>query len=355
MMECEYRLGATQQEALAEVFDLAAAADAGGLDAVWLAERHFASRERLQQSASGGVPSYASAPLILATAIAARTSRLRIGIAVSVLPLSHPVRLAEEVATLDQISGGRLDFGVGRSGFATAYAGYGVSYGESRERFEECLDILKLAWTQESFSYSGAHYNFEDVSVVPKPLQKPHPPIRVAATTTDTFPSVGRDGQSIFIGLRGTDIAQNATNLAAYRRAWHDAGHPGEGDVYLRIPVYVGATAEQAYEEPRESTLLSYRRLAANFARSVGVAGMVASEERAQRAEVLATTSYDDVLRQRVAYGTAEAVVERLSAIRDELGLSGFIIEPNVGGSIPRELVFASVNRFATQVAPRLR
>src|SRR5688500_14682097 len=137
LMECEYRAGATQQEAMAEAFALADAAEQGGLDALWLAERHFASPERAASGASGGLPSVASAPLILAAALAARTSRIRIGTAVSLLPLTHPVRLAEETATIDQISGGRLEFGVGRSGFLTAYQGYGVPYEESRERFEE--------------------------------------------------------------------------------------------------------------------------------------------------------------------------------------------------------------------------
>ena len=241
MMECEYRPGATDETAFAEAFDLATAAEDLGYDAVWLAERHFSSPERIAAGAGGGVPSFASAPLLFASALAGRTERVRIGIAVSVLPLSHPIRLAEEVATLDQISRGRLDFGIGRSGFATSYAGYAVPYGESRERFQECLDILRLAWTQETFSYSGQHFTFEDVSLTPKPYQKPYPPLRMAATTHDTFPIVGEMGFPIFVGLRGTDVPETARNVEVYRQAWKAAGHPGDGDVYLRIPVYVAA------------------------------------------------------------------------------------------------------------------
>ena len=352
-MECDYRSGATEEEALAEAFDLVATAENGGLDAVWLAERHFASAEQLQRSGSGAVPSIASAPLLLAAAFAARTQRLRLGIAVSVLPLSHPVRLAEEIATLDQISGGRFDFGVGRSGFATAYAGYGIPYDESRERFQEVLDILLMAWTQETFSYEGKHYSFSDVGVVPKPRQKPYPPVRVAATTSETFPMMGHQGHHLFIGLRGSDLEMNATNLAAYRQAWKDAGHAGEGDVYIRIPMYVAETAEAAYEEPRESTMINYRQRGEGYASRSQGAG--SAEERAEFARRIASADYDEILRTRLAYGTPDAVAHRLGELRDELGISGFLLEPNVGGGIPRDRVFNSVRLFAEEVAPALR
>jgi alkanesulfonate monooxygenase SsuD/methylene tetrahydromethanopterin reductase-like flavin-dependent oxidoreductase (luciferase family) len=357
MLECEYRVGVTQEQSLDEAFALSDAAESRGLDAVWLAERHFASPQRISAGGggTGGVPSFASAPLVLASAIAARTDRLRIGIAVSVLPLSHPVRLAEEGATLDHISRGRLDFGVGRSGFPTAYAGYSVPYAESRERFAESLDVLLLAWTQESFSYKGQYFDLEDVCVVPKPYQQPHPPIRVAATTQETFPQMGALGRPIFVGLRGTDVDQTAANLERYRDAWRAAGHPGDGNVFIRIPLYVAPTAERAYEEPQASTLTSYRRLADSYTRTAASEGTTASEERSQRGATLAAASYDDLLRTRLAYGTPDAVARRLGDLRDRLGLSGFVLEPNVGGSIPPERVMASVRLFAAEVAPALR
>jgi len=351
-MECDYRAGSSVEDALIEAFELVKTCEDGGMDGVWLAERHFASPEQLRRAGSGAVPSIASAPLLLASAIAARTSRLRIGIAVSVLPLAHPVRLAEEIATLDHISGGRFELGVGRSGFATSYAGYGIPYDESRERFQECLDILLLAWSQETFSYSGKHYAFEDVCVVPKPRQQPHPPIRIAATTSETFPMVGRLGYPIFIGLRGSDLEMNASNLAAYHQAWRDAGHAGRGDVYLRIPVYVAATAEAAYEEPRDSTTANYRSRGEGYASRSQGAGSV--EERAEFARRIAASGYDDLLRTRLAYGTPDAVARRLAELRDELGLSGFLLEANVGGAIPPDRVMNSLRLFAQQVAPAL-
>src|SRR5436305_14571549 len=127
----------SEADAFAQSFALVDAAEAWGLDAMWLAELHFAPDRSVLAS-----------PLILAAAIAQRTRRMKIGTAVQVLPLCHPLRLAEEVATIDQLSNGRLIFGVGRSGFAHTYKTYGVDYGESRERFTETLAIVKRCFTE---------------------------------------------------------------------------------------------------------------------------------------------------------------------------------------------------------------
>src|SRR5215831_2771801 len=145
------RPGQSEAEAFAEGFALVDAAERWGLDVPWLAELHLSTSSVL------------ASPLALAAAIAGRTERIRIGTAVQVLPLGDPLRLAEEWASVDQISRGRLIFGVGRSGFARTYEAYGVPYGESRERFAETLEILKQAWTEESFSYHGKYYSFQDV------------------------------------------------------------------------------------------------------------------------------------------------------------------------------------------------
>ena len=142
--------GAGPAVAFAQSFEQVDAAERMGLDAMWLAELHF-NPER----------SVLSSPMMLAAAIAQRTRKMRIGTAVQVLPLCHPLRLAEEVATVDHLSQGRLIFGVGRSGFAHTYATYGVDYGESRERFAEVLEILKKAFTEERFSYKGKFYAYD--------------------------------------------------------------------------------------------------------------------------------------------------------------------------------------------------
>lgn len=355
VMECDYRYGDTEQAAFDEAFSMAEAAEAGGLDGVWLAERHFAAPRNPLDPAGGGIPSIVSAPLIISTAIVARTERLRVGVAVNVLPLSHPVRMAEEVATVDQISRGRIDFGVGRSGFVRAYEGYGISYDESRDRFQECLDIILAAWSNERFSYQGKYYTFNDVCVVPKPYQKPFPPLRVAATTAATFPRIGAAGYPVFVGLRGMARPDLVRSLKDYRAAWRDAGHPGDGDVFLRIPVYVAETAEQAHNTAQESTMRSYQRMAQNFANSATVAGSAPSKERIAQGQRLSDVTYDDLLRDRLAYGSPESVTSLLAEITEELGLSGVVAETNVGGLIPKKRVLESIDLFASQVVPNLR
>ena len=255
IMEGDYRYGHSEEEAFDEAFAMADAAENGGLDGVWLAERHFAAPRGPLDAMGAGIPSVVSVPLIMSAAIAARTDRIRIGAAVNVLPLNHPVRVAEEVATVDQISGGRVDFWVGRRGFARAYEGYDIPYGESRERFQENLEIILAAWNNERFSYSGKYYDLNDVCVIPKPRQKPHPPLRIAATTKETFPQVGALGYPIFVGLRGLDRPGLAELLGEYRKAWKGAGHQGNGDVYIRIPIFVGKTKQDAYDDAEESTM----------------------------------------------------------------------------------------------------
>src|SRR5271165_7698417 len=160
--------GRPDADAFAQAFELVDGAERWGLDAIWLAELHFDPARAVL-----------SAPLCVASAIAARTRRMQIGIAVQVLPLCHPLRLAEEAATVDQLSRGRLILGVGRSGVARTYEAYGVPYGESRERFAETLEILKKAWTEDPFSYAGKYYSFQNVRATPKPYQKPWPEIRI--------------------------------------------------------------------------------------------------------------------------------------------------------------------------------
>src|SRR6478735_7705258 len=200
--------GRSEREAFEEGFAQIEAAERWGLDVMWLAELHFDPQR-----------SVLSAPLSIASAVAARTNRIKIGIAVQVLPLCHPLRLAEEAATVDQISAGRLIFGVGRSGVARTYEAYGVPYAESRERFAEVLDIVQKAWTQDTVSYQGKFHRFEDVTVVPRPYQQPTPPIRVAATSADTFVSIGRQGLPIFVAVRYETAPEIAPQVAAYRQA----------------------------------------------------------------------------------------------------------------------------------------
>jgi len=337
------RPGLSQAKVFEESFLQIQLAERLGLDSIWLAEHHF-SPDR----------SVLSSPLVLASAIASRTSRIRVGTAVQVLPLGNPIRLAEEVATLDHICQGRFEFGVGRSGAPSGYIGYNKSYSESRARFYETLDILQKAWTEESFSYSGTFFKYENVSVIPKPFQKPHPPIRMAANSANSFPSAAIMGLPIFVGLRGVPTVLTE-RVQSYESAWHESGQPGKSDVSLRVPIYVAESIEEAYSDPAESAMNFYDRLGDSLAEPLPGLPEEENLDRAVRAQRLKNITYEEVLKTDTAFGTPEAVVERLLELKDELGLSGIIAEVNFGGLLPREKVANSIQLFGEKVVPKLR
>ena len=338
------RQGQSEAESFAESFELADAAEDWGLDAIWLAELHFAPGR-----------SVLAAPLTIAAAIAARTERMKIGTAVQVLPLANPLRLAEEVATVDQISRGRLIFGVGRSGFARVYEAYGIPYEESRERFAEALAIMCSAWTEPAFSYEGRFHSYHSVSLTPKPYQRPYPPIRVAANSADTFPAAGEQGHALLVAVRLGTLTELVPNILAYRAAYRAAGHPGEGQVFLRLPIYIGETAEQAIDEPEASIMQFYRGLGAQLEKSATGPGARPIESRADRGQRLQSVSYEEARREKVIVGTPAMVVDRLQALRDELGLNGILAELNCGGLIPHERVRRSLRLLCHEVLPAFR
>jgi len=348
-MEFQTRPETSPAEAFDEGFDLVDASEAWGLDAAWLAEFHFSPQR-----------SVLSSPIAVASAIAARTERMRIGMAVYVLPLNHPLRIAEEAVTVDQLSGGRFDLGVGRSGFTRIYRAYGVSYDESRARFDEAMAILKLAFAGEPFSFDGEFYQITEARLWPPPVQSP-PPMRMAATTPPTFETVGHEGLPIFVGLRGDGLDELKASLDNYRTAWQAAGHPGAGNVYLRIPLYAGATEQGARDDAEETLVYYFERqsqlVAADAARRAAESGDAASADgaRAKTAEALASLSYSDILASRVAVGSAPQLIERLGELQSELGLDGIVYEPNAGGLMHPAQVKESLRILTHDVMPAFK
>jgi alkanesulfonate monooxygenase SsuD/methylene tetrahydromethanopterin reductase-like flavin-dependent oxidoreductase (luciferase family) len=340
--EFQRTAGVTDEEAFATSFEEIDAAERWGLDAMWLAEIHV-NPER----------SVCSAPLTLAGAIAARTKQMKVGTGVQVLPLCHPLRLAEEAATVDQISQGRLIFGIGRSGFPRTYEAYGVPYGESRERFAETLEILKRAWTEPSLSFHGKYYSFDNVKVSPKPYQKPWPDIRIAANSADTFPRIAELGHGVLVAVRQGTLEELEPNITAYRKAWKEAGHPGEGKVFLRAPVYVAETDQAARDEPEESIMYFYRYLGERLVDSASRAGVRAVEDRAARGGRLQTITYDEALRDKIIVGSPEQVTDRLMGLQETLGLDGILCEMNCGTKIPHGRVMKSLQLLCEKVKPR--
>ncbi|HEX2439294.1 MAG TPA: LLM class flavin-dependent oxidoreductase [Methylomirabilota bacterium] len=340
----QMRRGVSQTEAFDEMFALIDAAESWGLDIVWLAEMMV-----------NPARSVLSAPLLMSSWAVSRTERLRVGTAVQLLPLNHPLRVAGEVATLDHISHGRFDFGIGRSGSPRSYDALGVPYEESQDRFFEALEIILTAWKGEPFSHHGRFYQFDDVTVAPRPYRAPHPLVRMAATTPDTFPRVGRMGLPIFVGLRGMDIPELSQCLRVYRQAWRDAGHPGDGDACLRIPLYAAPTEQAAREEPYDTITYYMERQANLTLQPLGRAGTGPVDFREGQARRLTSLSYDDILARKVAFGTGPSLVDRLGEIREQLGITGIAAELNPGGLLPLAREMRSLEILTQQVMPALK
>jgi alkanesulfonate monooxygenase SsuD/methylene tetrahydromethanopterin reductase-like flavin-dependent oxidoreductase (luciferase family) len=333
------REGVSHADSFDEAMALVDAAEAWGLDALWLAELHFAPERSLL-----------AAPLTIASAIAVRTKRIKIGIAVQVLPLCHPLRVAEEAATVDQLSRGRLVFGVGRSGVVATYDAYGVPYGESRDRFAEGLDIIKRAWTGAPFTHRGKFWNFENVSVTPLPYQWPHPPIRMAASTSDTYAMIGELGLPIFVSARTVPWSELGPALARYRDAFARAGHKGEPEVYVSVPVYLAETDARA-EAELERSIMSFYRYQANL-QADAAARSGAAAARAARGERLRNLTYAQALEAHLLVGTPKTVIEQIRAREAELGFNGILAELNCGGLLPQAQVMNALNLLCRAVMP---
>src|SRR3989449_7669745 len=206
-----------------------------GFNTVWLGEVHFGRNSSIR-----------ACPLMVLAAAAQRTARIRLGTAVTLLPLHSPIKMAEEAATADILSGGRLEFGVGRGTAPIHYVGYNIPQEESRERFEEALEIILRAWTNERLSYHGQYFQAQDLTVIPKPVQKPHPPIRLAANSPDTFAIAGRLGFPIF----ASPLINPPAKLREYLDVHRDTLQAGaRQDVALMFPLHVAASRAEARGE----------------------------------------------------------------------------------------------------------
>jgi alkanesulfonate monooxygenase SsuD/methylene tetrahydromethanopterin reductase-like flavin-dependent oxidoreductase (luciferase family) len=342
--ELPVRPGHGEADAFAEGFELVDDAERLGLDAVWLSESHVAPGRSVLAS-----------PMAIASAIAGRTKRMKIGLAVQVLPLGTPLRIAEEGATVDQISRGRLIFGVGRSGNQRAYQAYGIPYSESRDRFAEALEIIRKAWTEPSLTYEGRWHSYHDVILTPRPYQQPHPEIRIAANSPDSFARFGDQGFRIFIGLRQGGVSQLVPYVKAYRAAYRAAGHSGDGGVFLRVPVYVAETAEQALSEPEQSITEYFWGRGTKSSRRPTPTGGTAVAELGAVPEAAPPITWDELLEERVIAGTPAMVTDRLRELQDRLGVDGILAEINSGGKIPRPLVKRSLRLLCQEVMPAFR
>jgi alkanesulfonate monooxygenase SsuD/methylene tetrahydromethanopterin reductase-like flavin-dependent oxidoreductase (luciferase family) len=319
-----------------------------GFDSVWLTEHHFIDY------------GLSVSPSVLAAAVAMRTRRVRIGLAAAILPFHDPIRLAEELALVDILSGGRLDVGVGRGNRPVEFEGLRVPQIENRERFEETLAIMVRAWTEERFSFEGRHFQIPEVRVIPKPLQRPHPPLYVVCVSADTIEATALRGlpmlNSILRGPVDQLVSQRDTYVTACRKA-------GRSDAEIASllsrwgvsrHVYVAPTDAEALAQTREAEMW-YQEALRKFLipeRIERVHPLLQPGFRAM-AEKFAHVSWDDLVRETVAFGSPDTVAERIAELQ-RLGVGEVLCWMNFGG-LPQHQVRRSMELFAREVMPRFR
>jgi alkanesulfonate monooxygenase SsuD/methylene tetrahydromethanopterin reductase-like flavin-dependent oxidoreductase (luciferase family) len=313
-----------------------------GFDGVWLAEHHFQWY---------GI---ATDLMVLAGWVAARTSRIRIGTAIVTLPFHNPVRLAEQAATVDLISGGRLDFGVGRGYQAAEYAGFGVSMDESKERFAECVEVLLKAWTEETFSFDGRFTKVEDVTVLPKPVQKPHPPVYVASwMTPETVRYAAEHGFPI-MAPAGLASDQIKTNYQLYRDTLASLGKSAAGlDLPALVHIYVDDNDRRAWEVGTEHSM-RYGASLVTLGSPVQKGGGLSREYEAYREFGEAGRVVKENRQELMLFGNPDTVAKRIEWMRNELGVNYIMCWMNMGG-LPQAKVLRSMELFAEEVMPRFR
>ena len=312
---------------LASIYDMAleriSVMDATGYDAVWLAEHHFSSFSVCPSVHMMGVMA------------AARTKRLRIGTAVSLAPFYNPLRLAEEVALLDVLSGGRVNWGAGRGFDRHEFAAFGVPPEESSDRFRECVDIVLAAWRQDRMSYTGKYWTYDGVEVLPKPLQTPHPPVWLAATSLDSIRRAAEKGFDILQDPHAShvDIGKKRT---LYYETLREHGFPTEGRVIPTARLLaVGATEEEAADVARAGaqwTVGSY----ANPSKRTGPP----APHHLVGGDPIERYMNDVVIR-----GTPERVLDTILELRETIGLEYLMCAP---------LSHQSFLLFTERVLPKL-
>jgi alkanesulfonate monooxygenase SsuD/methylene tetrahydromethanopterin reductase-like flavin-dependent oxidoreductase (luciferase family) len=332
-----------------DTIEQAIAAEDMGFESVWPVEQHF-------DAAASILP----APLLLLASIAARTTTLRLGTGVLVLPLLHPVRVAEEIDTLDVLSGGRVDAGVGRGMDPGIFAGYGIDFAENAARLDEGLQILRTALSREQFSFDGAFHTIRRAAVTPRPLQRPHPPIRLAANSPETLERAGGLGLPIMVAAHVNPLPRLAEILPIYREARAMAGRPdGPDDVTVLAPVFTAESRDAVRRSVEPG--LGWLRDTANGKirqwRAAAPAGPAGDARRAQLDGFAARLTHFDfatMAESRAILDTPDGCIERLRELRDSLGAARVICWFNVGGLLPPDAVLRSMRLFSDEVIPAL-
>lgn len=319
-------------------------ADNLGFDTAWLAELHFNPRFSVMP-----------APLIFAAVIAQHTKRIRLGTAVALLPLQHPLRTAEEAAVVDILSQGRLELGVGRGEIAIHFQGLDIPLDEGRARFQEALSLIQQAWTRDTFSFEGKFFRVPETSMVPKPLQQPHPPLRVAANSPETAVFAGEHGYPIFVASPINRNNSLPEHIGRYQTAFRRAGHDVQTeDVAITFPVFVADSMSNVRQHVEPSFL--------NYFQAISIQACLGARDDSAQYDYLraiskrvASLTWEHIEATTALYGTPSTCIEKLQQIVAECRMDQLICWFNPGGLVPHREVMTSMRRFAEEVMPAAR
>src|SRR5438874_13719576 len=303
-------------------------AEALGFVSSFLVEHHFTGFGQV------------SATLNLLTWVGARTTTLRLGTAVIVLPWHNPVLLAEQAATIDLLSVGRLDFGIGKGYRYNEFAGFCVDMDEADARFNECLDVIVKAWTSnEPFSHRGHYWRFDDIIVEPPTAQRPYPPIWMGAGGESSVRQVAARGYHLLLGQYASP-ADVGRSIAAYKSAVEAQGRRFD-------PMQVGVTRAFFVADTAAEKETALERRLANRVRQLKLA--TRPDGTVHGGPDRATGDPDAVNRNSAIYGAPDEIAEKLDELR-RVGV-GYVLV-NGGGSGGGERGRTSLRRFAREVMP---
>lgn len=332
-------------ERLRALIDQVCYAERLGFHTVWLAEHHF--------QAFGGL---LASPVAVASAIAECAPQIRIGTAVALLPYHNPIRLAEDYATLDLLSQGRLEFGVGAGFVKWEALNFGLALEEIRDRFREHLEIILAAWTQPAVTYHGRFHRIAALSVWPKPLQEPHPPVWLGATATpESFQMAGRLGLRLLLIPFLHEIEALRAKILLYRDAWNQGGHnPAEMRIGAVYHLFVGEQADEARAEAAPGVMEYIDAAGQAHALTEGIADPASYSAHLANRAATRRMSYEELVDQmRVIVGDPKEVAEKIRFVSDQLFLTDLAGDFALGG-LSDASVRASMRRFMEQVVPIL-
>jgi alkanesulfonate monooxygenase SsuD/methylene tetrahydromethanopterin reductase-like flavin-dependent oxidoreductase (luciferase family) len=322
---------------------LAADADLLGYEHVQVVEHHL-----------GPYGGFSPDPVVLLSAVAARTERLRITTGAVIPAFDHPIMLAGRLAMLDQLTGGRLDVGAGRGFLPHEFAAFGVSIEESRARFSEALDAFVALWTGTDVVFEGDYHRFGPVTLTPRPAQRPHPPLFVAsAASADSCAAAGRGGHNLQVVPTITDGSQFAEMLAAYREAF--AAHHSDRTprIQVKYTCYLDEKRAGAWAAAveGEANYLAKMSSAVESWRGAATSEYPGYEKLVEK--VAAADLHKSWRHDKVLIGTAVEVTEQLERVRALVGDDVTISLHLNTGDTPLAHARWAVAEFAEKIAPQ--